>query len=223
MSHLEREVKQVEGPKIAKGRERKVFDVIYPLWLEGKTPADIQSATGCTPMQIHNALGNARNRGILPRPNAEETYQRWYKANEGKPSPKKGQLQSVELTLQAAEGVKAAPLTDLERELIILAAVARRVPIHRERPTLLELYSESNRILKVRTGDKRFLEIFYAVRVCLYDTYLAPLEQEAPVVNSRDMTGIYDQTDPDIYRRRRKDIDFIVSKTLRPHQVFQLV
>lgn len=191
--------------------EKKVFNAVFPLWKEGKTAKEIEALTGYKPGQTYNALASARRRQEIDTPSPKEKYTRWKNSNAEKPSPKKGKLQSVNLTLRVAEGTKGKKLTPLEREHIRLTNTARRVPIDRGRRTLAAFFATNQVPLRVRHRDKRFLEMYYAARLCFDDKDLPnPREvRQRSFVRVADVVRIYEQVDPKVFERRKDDIAFI--------------
>lgn len=189
-----------------------IFIRIFSLWQQGKTAREIQEATGFSPMQIHNALGNARLKGKIPHPTEEEKFQRWRRANPNlSPSPRKGKPQSVEHTLHVVEGRKGK-LTSTERALIVLTAKARKVIRDRNKVSLSEFYDANHKLFRMKHGDRRFLETIYAAWICRLDErdFSNAIEmKKRSFVELKDVIRIYQQVDPGIFYRRQKDIAFI--------------
>lgn len=185
--------------------------VVLPMLRVGIPVADITDATGLTPAQVRNARGHGRDRGYLPHPTTEETREARSISHLGQACPFRGRTHSFDSLRKMSEFRRGHPLSEIEREQLMLAAEARQVPHERGIPTLDELYASWKRIPPARGKNKTFLDIFYGA---VTSVTVEPVNSTfVHAVALCDMKRVYELLDPDVFRRMRSEVSFILDKS----------
>lgn len=203
----------------------KIGRAVLPLLQQGMPIPAISEQTGYTPMQVSNARGRLRNSGLLGYVTKEERLRIFQEVYRRLRPSFAGHTHSQEALRKIREKSLGRKLTEVEIEQLRILATARQIVRSLSLPTYSQLCERHGRKPRVQCKNRMFLESFTAVRQCeAHREEWLKLRQrlgDLPPLLMRDVDRVYEQIDPDVFRRLKGEIDFIREMTARVSIVFQ--
>ncbi|MFH1833296.1 MAG: hypothetical protein ABH816_04025 [Candidatus Levyibacteriota bacterium] len=194
------------GSGFHKWRRNELTKLVEPFFYTDKTVKEIAKEIDASRQAVTKVLYRWRKKTGVTL-SSEEKRRHLSRSSMGSSGTRTGIILPAETVIKMRESRCGRPLTEIKKREIALGAKARLIIRNSNEPEVdLVLEENGAKPIRKRWPDKRFLEIVYAVCLCLK---MSKIYGGEPEIKMSEVEYVYGQVDPKIFDRQRKRISAI--------------